>query len=201
MNTRSLAIALASLVTALAGCTASSSSADNAGSNEDAFTATFASPSWKPIVSCDGGAMTIDVDTKERRQLRVVVHDLAIAKWISSGQYDSTYKSNACGTSPAENPCTRPDGTLELPGSTAEGVFSASQFSWLRGSAQLFSGERWVDFTAWRDGAGIRLEKMSDATSRWTCDYSGSGWCAPPERAPAPKVVYADWRFRTCQDL
>lgn len=70
-----------------------------------------------------------------------------------------------------------------------------------RGGRIVQDNFHWYYFTAWRDGAGIRVEKMSDATSRWNCDYSGSGWCAPVERAPAPKVVYADWYFRSCRNL
>ncbi len=179
--------------------------ADEGGATSDAedLTATFDRPSWQPIVSCDGGAMTIEVDTKERRQLRVVLHDQAISRHVSQGQYESTYNENRCGEvgSFAHNPCVAENGDLALPGITSAGVFSPAAFSWTRGTAQYFTGRRIVDFTAWRDGSGIRLERMSDSEQRWSCDYSGSGWCAPPESVPARKEVYADWRFRSCTNL
>jgi hypothetical protein len=194
----------ASLLFALgwvAGCAPASD--ENRSDDEASFTATFAHASWQPIVSCDDGAMTVEVDTKERRQLRVVVHDLAIARYVSQGQYETTYQSNRCGElgSFATNPCVAENGDLALPGVTDSGVFTPAGFAWMRGTAQYFNGYRNVDFTAWRDGAGLRLERMSDSEQRSTCDYGGSGSCAPPENVPASKEVYADWRFRSCTNL
>lgn len=190
-----------SLALGLAAC-AVPGDEESTETTDEAFTATFSSPSWKPIVSCDSGAMTIDVNTKERRELRVVVHDVAIAKWVGNGQYESTYASNRCGVTPFKaNPCVATNGDLELPATTQSAVFTSSSFSWLRGAAQLSTGERLVEFTAWRDGAGIRLEKMSDVATRQSCDHSGSGSCGPIESVSAPKIIYADWYFRSCQNL
>ena len=186
-----------------AGAACAAPAADTADATSNAFTASFSNPDWQPIVSCDGDAMKIEVNAKERRELRVVVHDLAIAKHVSQYSYDSTYKGNRCGADPsiAADPCITESGDLALPGTTDAGVFSSSAFSWMRGSAQFFNGERIVDFTAWRDGSGIRLERMSDSKQHWDCDYTGSGWCNAPTSDPAPKEVYADWRFRSCVDL
>jgi hypothetical protein len=184
-----------------AACAAPTSDASEATSS--AFTPWFSNPAFQPIVSCDGGAMTIEVNANERRELRVVVHDLAIARHVSQESYDSTYKGNHCGADAtmAANPCVNQSGDLALPGATDAGVFSSAAFSWMRGSAQFFNGERIVEFTAWRDGSGIRLERMSDSKQHWDCDYSGSGWCNPPTSDPAPKEVYADWIFRSCTNL
>jgi hypothetical protein len=183
---------------ALLACAAPSSDVP---SDEADFRASFGNARWTPIVSCDDGAMTVEVNTNERRELRVVVHDQGIARHVSQGQYDSTYKSNRCGGGFAANPCVADNGDLALAGTTSDGVFSARAFRWLRGTAQLNTGTRSVDFTAWRDGTGVRLEKMSDSEERMTCDTSGSGFCSPVETVPAPKEVYADWRFRSCVDL
>jgi hypothetical protein len=144
--------------------------------------------------------MTIEVNA-DRRELHVVVHDERIARWVSQYSYESTYKGNHCGADPtmAANPCVAENGDLVLPGATD--AFSSSGFQWMRGSAQFYNGERIVDFTAWRDGSGIRLERMSDSKSHWDCDYTGSGWCSTPTADPAPKEVYADWIFRSCVNL
>lgn len=152
---------------------------------------------WQKIVSCDNGGVTVDVNTLERREIQIVVHNRAAIPRFHKGWFGSC----RTGGSPSPlDPCYGDSGELVIKSRTDSGVFSPSEFNWAVSVEHVSSSQnRLEDYIGYRKNGGLSLDRKT-STGVWIdCGSSGEGPCTSRE-FPADYITYDSWFFPGCSD-
>src|SRR5688500_15403217 len=107
------------------------------------FTLTAEAAWMKDILVCDGGAATVSIDLGERRHVRLVVNNRAIAEYFAN-------------RSQGRGPLDIRDGKIEIGDRLNDGIFDSSQF---RGFETKL--ENYPAVQVYRSGSGLVLRLVS----------------------------------------
>lgn len=130
-------------LSATAGCSVPT---EDAGPGVDTSEAAYSSGTYQKLVTCNGGAAVLDVDTGERRQLQFVIRDANAINYLT-GQIGMQL-----------GPLNRGNGReLIVRGWSKNGAFSAGDFHALSSPISTV-GNVYV----YREGSGIRVKFERD---------------------------------------
>lgn len=148
--------------------------------------ASWAAPSWQKILTCDNGAVVVDVNTNERRQLQAVIHDVNILRYLySAGAINLSYGAQEA----------------IIQGWTGNGVFDPGSFSDFKARPGYPYDGYSIDVR--REGQGMKVTFLN--TTSWT-EYPGdcrnntlSMSCESSGITHSRTDEIANWYFRDCQ--
>jgi hypothetical protein len=140
---------------------------------------------WNKVLTCDGGAAALDVDTGERRNLQFVIRDQRIVGFFANQVRVSTRGIIA------------PSGEIILHGRQNNGVWSGSDFRTMDG---------WVDnasIRVSREGGGVKVvfyQQINWSKCSGGAEQSPStGMCPGGTESGSTYNELANWYFRDCR--
>jgi hypothetical protein len=165
--------------------------------------------SWKPLLVCDSGAASLDVNADERRNLQFVIRNRDIIDYLNRAgavhsQYGATevIASGWTGSMDWKNEYGPRLGNYQPYG--GNGVFSARDFSEMIADHNYYSGPFGPFIRVARDGRGIiiqygSIEKRGCAKETTYCPGDGFPCSTYCEIDYTEYVEKANWRFRDCK--
>lgn len=151
---------------------------------------------WMPILTCDNGAATVDIDLGERRNTQLVIRNSQIISHFNSARVDLTGTSWFVWDGHLHNLTNNGNETV-VPGEMNQGVFQPNQFRGFT-SPVSYGGRQ---FRVYRVGSGLKIEAFVPGHGR-SCDgdWNSGGGCNNPIEVESEKKL-ADWYFQNCQEL
>jgi hypothetical protein len=136
--------------------------------------------SWKKVLTCDGGAATIDINEYERRMVQLVIKDDAIYQY---------FRSNTRAWSTMKFDDQKKE--IVVSGGLEAGVFSPEQFTGFQVNATMAPAAQ-----IFRSGSGL-LVRLVDL-KHWVCtDYRENDYyCAEGYWTEDREIQ--NWFFRQC---
>jgi hypothetical protein len=138
---------------------------------------------WQTVLTCDNGAARVEVDLGERRNVRLVITNADIRKYLSSTRINDLYSSE------------------EIRGRVNNGIFHSSQF---RGftregvSATCYGGYAATVFI-YRDGNGLRVSGRQEGAAGCCYEMDSGGLCTN-KGSDVPQAELGNWYFRDCSE-
>jgi hypothetical protein len=142
---------------------------------------------WAPVMTCDNGAATIQVDLGERRGVKIVIADQNIKSYLARigvSDFDaSSYGAND---------------TIQA--YVDQGIFNSSQFSGFtrKGVSDLGSGGYAATVKVYREGKGLKL-KANQEYGEYCWEQDSGGDCHDLRTVPYREL--GDWYFQNCNEI
>ena len=167
------------------GCTAPAGAADPA---TDTSTAAYSNGPWQKLLTCNGGAAVLDVDSGERRNVQLVIRDRNIVDYLQSKSPDSSMVNASHEI------------VMQASEELIHGLFKASDFG-----ADDFWTYRYPDFldaaVIQRDGNGIKVtiaKRFDPICENGYWGYQGGCNGGSAIRAHVDEEL-ANWYFDDCR--
>jgi hypothetical protein len=156
---------------------------------------------WVPVLNCDNGAATVEVNNQNLKNFKTVITNKRIVGYLSRGL---GLPGDDCSLHPYGKCLTKKGDLVYF--SESAGT-SGNKFIWMR--ANLYVGSltggigtetRNIDVGVYREGPGLKVKEFSDSkrviascdTRREHCEYYAE---------PAKNVELVNWYFQSCEDL
>lgn len=179
----SLYLASAGLVSLVlvAGCSSPASDAEGGDSTAEAV---YSTGSWQRLLTCNGGAAVLDVDTGERRHLQLVIHDANAINYVTGAVHQQMLLDRGNGRE------------LIAAGWSTAGVFQPSELGSFTEDASDYSSRVRV----FREGKGVKVvfelhRREGGFCTDWCSDFCCGGYAGASDVYPE----LANWYFDDCR--
>lgn len=153
---------------------------------------------WEKILTCDEGAVTVDINTIDRPELQVVIRNQAIIKYLSQDIEWAFNHSSAWRLLKAGQPSPAKDADeMILDGRIPQVIFQPNQFQ----KVDAYINNSML-FSAYRQGNGLSV--LFRKVGGWSCSNGGyytydACIAAGESWTHEDEIEYGNWHFQRCQ--